>query len=53
MFLLENGLEVFLWVGRAASRALVSALFGVPSFEGIDVTTVQLQVGREGWGAVG
>ncbi|CAM9231187.1 unnamed protein product, partial [Laminaria digitata] len=43
VFLLENGMEVFVWVGREANPSVVSALFGVPSFQGIDVTTVQLQ----------
>ena len=53
VYLLENGMEVFLWVGRGARPALVSALFGVPSFEGIDVTSVQLQVGvAVGWGGL-
>lgn len=44
MFLLEDGVELFLWVGRAANPAVVSALFGVSSVEGVDLARLQLQV---------
>ena len=44
VFLLENGVELFLWVGRAASPAVVSALFGISTVEGVDLTRLQLQV---------
>ncbi|CAB1113207.1 unnamed protein product [Ectocarpus sp. CCAP 1310/34] len=43
VFLLENGVELFLWVGRAANPAVVSALFGLPSLEGVDLTRLQPQ----------
>lgn len=38
-----------MWVGRAANPSVVSALFGVPSLEGVDLSRLQLQVpsGRE------
>ncbi|CAM9779798.1 unnamed protein product [Pylaiella littoralis] len=44
VFLLENGVELFLWVGRAANPAVVSALFGFASLEEVDRTRLQLQV---------
>lgn len=44
VFLLEDGVELFLWVGRAADPAVVSALFGVSSVEGVDLARLQLQV---------
>ncbi|CAM9383976.1 unnamed protein product [Scytosiphon promiscuus] len=43
VFLLENGVELFLWVGRGANPAIVSALFGLPSLEGVDLGRLQLQ----------
>eukprot|EP00752_Nemacystus_decipiens_P003181 g2944.t1 len=43
VFLLEDGVELFLWVGRAANPAVVSALFGVSSVEGVDLAQLQLQ----------
>lgn len=48
VFLLENGVELFLWVGKSASPTVVSALLGVPSLEGLDLSTVQLQVKQRG-----
>lgn len=33
--LLENGHDLFLWIGRAANPAIVSTLFGVQSLEGM------------------
>lgn len=44
VFLLENGIELFLWVGREASPALLSSLFGISSIEGVDLSSLQLQV---------
>ncbi|CAM9276143.1 unnamed protein product, partial [Hapterophycus canaliculatus] len=43
VFLLENGVELLLWVGSAANPAVVSALFGVPSLDGVDLNRLQLQ----------
>ncbi|GBG28457.1 Protein transport protein SEC24 [Hondaea fermentalgiana] len=36
VFLLDNGLELMLWVGRGVDPRLVQALFGVPTLDGID-----------------
>ncbi|CAN0204987.1 unnamed protein product [Discosporangium mesarthrocarpum] len=43
VFLLENGISLFVWVGRVANPAVVSALFGVPSLEGLDPSTLTVQ----------
>ncbi|CAM9935481.1 unnamed protein product [Ascophyllum nodosum] len=37
VFLLENGIELFLWVGREATPTILTALFGLSSLEGVDV----------------
>ncbi|KAJ3068826.1 COPII coat Sec23p-Sfb3p heterodimer component [Podochytrium sp. JEL0797] len=37
MYLLENGVQMFLWVGRQCSPELVSQVFGVQRVEEIDV----------------
>ena len=34
IFLLENGLEMYLWVGAQADPAAVQGLFGVPTLQG-------------------
>lgn len=44
LFLLENGVHLWLWVGRRADPAKLSALFGVSSIEGIDPNTLQLRL---------
>jgi protein transport protein SEC24 len=38
VFLLFDGVETFVWLGRAAPPAVLEALFGCSSFEGVDVT---------------
>ena len=40
LFLLENGYDMFLWIGRALNPAIVSTLFGVPSLEGVNMSTL-------------
>ena len=40
VFLLYDGVETFVWLGRAAPPACLEALFGCSSFEGVDVTYV-------------
>ena len=42
IFLLENGTDMFMWVGRSANPAIVSTLFGVPSLEGADMSMLKL-----------
>lgn len=43
IFLLENGVEMFMWIGKNVSSALLGALFGVSSLEGVDTRTLALQ----------
>jgi len=40
IFLLENGHEMYMWIGRAVSPAILNTLFGVSSLEGMDMATV-------------
>ncbi len=42
VFLMNNGPDTFLWVGRAANPATVSALFGVETIDGVDMSQVKL-----------
>lgn len=52
LYLLENGVGIWIWVGRRADPAKLSALFGLSSLEGIDPATItlRLEVGRRGAG---
>lgn len=43
IYLLENGYEIFLRVGRMASPLLLAELFGVNSLDGIDLNTLEIQ----------
>jgi hypothetical protein len=42
MFLLFDGVETFIWLGRAAPPSFLEAMFGCSSFEGVDVSYVAL-----------
>lgn len=42
VFLLDNGVDAFIWVGRASNPAIVSALFGVESLENVDPSQLKL-----------
>lgn len=41
VFLLDNGVEMFLWVGRTADMSVVASLFGVHTLEDMDVQQVR------------
>ncbi len=41
IFLLDNGVDMYLWVGRSADPGIVNALFGVESLENIDMSKVR------------
>eukprot|EP00573_Skeletonema_grethae_P010464 CAMPEP_0201698312 /NCGR_PEP_ID=MMETSP0578-20130828/18349_1 /ASSEMBLY_ACC=CAM_ASM_000663 /TAXON_ID=267565 /ORGANISM="Skeletonema grethea, Strain CCMP 1804" /LENGTH=1230 /DNA_ID=CAMNT_0048184805 /DNA_START=24 /DNA_END=3716 /DNA_ORIENTATION=- len=43
IFLLDNGLDMFLWVGRSSDPAILNSLFGTNSLEGVDMSRVTLQ----------
>lgn len=42
IFLLENGQDLFLWIGRAVNPAIISTLFGLKTLEGADMSTLQI-----------
>jgi protein transport protein SEC24 len=42
IFLLDNGVEMNLWVGRSADPILLQALFGTNSLENVDMSHIKL-----------
>uniref|UniRef100_M4BN79 Gelsolin-like domain-containing protein n=1 Tax=Hyaloperonospora arabidopsidis (strain Emoy2) TaxID=559515 RepID=M4BN79_HYAAE len=42
VFLLDDALSLYLWVGRSAPPELLESLFGVPSMEGLDCSQLKL-----------
>lgn len=44
LYLLENGLNIFLWVGANVQQTLIQKLFGVSSFSQIDCSMTSLPV---------
>ena len=36
IYLLDNGIDLYIWVGRSADQNYVTSLFGVPSLENVD-----------------
>ena len=40
VYLLDNGVDMYLWVGRTADMDVVSSLFGVHSLDGMDANEV-------------
>ncbi len=42
IFLMENGYDMFMWIGRNVNPAIISTLFGVPSLEGVDVSAMSI-----------
>lgn len=36
IYLVDNGIEFYLWVGRQSNSTLVNAIFGVPSLENVE-----------------
>ncbi|KAG7390574.1 hypothetical protein PHYPSEUDO_007514 [Phytophthora pseudosyringae] len=42
VFLLDDTLSLYLWVGRSAPPELLESLFGVPSMEGVDCNQLKL-----------
>ena len=43
IFLLDNGVDMFLWVGRTVDPTCINALFGIHSLEGVDGNQLILQ----------
>lgn len=46
IYLLENGLNLFLWVGASVQQGVVQSLFGVSSFS--QITSGLVRAGRQG-----
>jgi protein transport protein SEC24 len=42
IFLLDNGLDMFLWVGRSSDPGILNSLFGTNSLEGVDMSRVSI-----------
>ncbi|TDH73446.1 hypothetical protein CCR75_006161 [Bremia lactucae] len=42
VFLLDDALTLYLWVGRSVSPELLNSLFGIPSLEGVDCNQLKL-----------
>ncbi|RYG52437.1 hypothetical protein EON67_01230, partial [archaeon] len=42
IFLLDNGVEMYLWIGRACPPAALNALFGISSLDGLDLQSLHL-----------
>ena len=43
-YLMDTGLSMFMWFGRAVSPSVISHLFGIPGLEGIDTSQLRLVV---------
>lgn len=44
VFLLDNGIEMYIWVGSSADLNLIGSLFGVQSLEDVDPSLVEVQL---------
>lgn len=42
IFLLENGYEMFMWIGRSVNPAILNTLFNLSSLENCDMTTLMI-----------
>mgnify|MGYP003709844561 CR=1 FL=1 len=42
IFLLENGHDLFMWIGRAVNPAILNTLFGLNSLEGADMQNLRI-----------
>jgi hypothetical protein len=42
IFLLENGHDLFMWIGRAVNPAIISTLFGLNTLEGADMQALRI-----------
>lgn len=53
VFLLDDALNLYLWVGRSAPPELLQSLFGVPSMEGVDCSQVRGSLLSKGSSLIG
>jgi hypothetical protein len=44
-YLMDCGLTMFMWFGRAINPTVVQHLFGIPGLEGIDTSQLRLNPG--------
>ena len=42
VYLLDNGVEMYMWIGRAADISILGALFGVQSLDDVDINQVRI-----------
>jgi len=42
IFLVENGYDMFMWIGRNVNPSIISTLFGYQSLEGVDPSTLSI-----------
>ena len=42
IFLLENGYEMLMWIGRAVNPSIIDTLFGMSSLEGVDTNQLNI-----------
>lgn len=43
VYLLDNGVDTYLWVGRSTDQGILTSLFGAPSLENVDTAQIQLK----------
>lgn len=43
VYLLDNGVDMYIWVGRSADQNVVNSLFGAPSLENVDPAQVSIE----------
>lgn len=43
IYLLENGFDMFMWVGRMVDPAVLQSLFGVHTLEGVDTSSLEIK----------
>jgi protein transport protein SEC24 len=47
MYLMENGQDMFIWIGRSVNPALLNTLFGLDSLEGVDMAGCEIQANSD------
>ena len=44
VFLLDNSVEMYIWAGRSVDPAIMSSLFGIETFDGVEQSTVSYYI---------
>ncbi len=42
IFLMENGYDMFMWIGRAVNPAIIGTLTGFQSLDGVDMSRLMI-----------